>query len=257
MHAHRTDELTDRLARHGFALPHMAREPLDVLLSILHCSAGVPETALGVNGEGGDESAIVGRSPQDPAFLQYARGPRARVPLSIAPQLWNGDAPAVRLRYEDLVADTEGSLAAAIAAPGLAPTAALDRVVQANAIDRLRVYSTAFFWRGTPRLWRRLLTGDQADAIRRAHPPAFCVDYACDPDPAVTARAAEERWGVLSPSDMFATRTALALAAAHPAAMLPCPGCGASVKGESLVRHLAKTQGGSPALRGGGDTTLA
>ena len=199
MHAHRTDELAERLARHGFALLHMARDPLDVLLSILHCAAGVPETALWVNGEGGDESAIIGRSPQDPAFLEYARGPRARVLLSITPQWWNADAPAVRLRYEDLVADTEGSLSAAIAALGLAPIAALDRVVEANAIDRLRIHSTAFFWRGTPRLWRRLLTADQADAIRRAHPPAFWIDYACDPDPAVTARAAEERWDVLSP----------------------------------------------------------
>ena len=45
---------------------------------------------------------------------------------------------------------------------------------------------------------------------------------------------------------MSATRTALALAAAHPAAMLPCPGCGASVKGENLARHLEKTHGGSP-----------
>jgi hypothetical protein len=83
---------------------------------------------------------------------------------------------------------------------GLTPTAALGRVVEANAIDRLRVYSTAFFWRGTPRLWRRLLTADQAASIRRAHPAAFWADYACDPDPAVTAQAAEEHWGALNPA---------------------------------------------------------
>jgi hypothetical protein len=41
-----------------------------------------------------------------------------------------------------------------------------------------------------------------------------------------------------------ATRTALA--DSHPAAMLPCPGCGASVRGENLARHLETTHGGSP-----------
>ena len=45
---------------------------------------------------------------------------------------------------------------------------------------------------------------------------------------------------------MSATRTALALAGAHPGAMLPCPGCGASVKGENLARHIERTHGGTP-----------
>ena len=45
---------------------------------------------------------------------------------------------------------------------------------------------------------------------------------------------------------MSAARTALALAAAHPGAMLPCPGCGASVRGENLARHIERTHGGAP-----------
>jgi hypothetical protein len=46
---------------------------------------------------------------------------------------------------------------------------------------------------------------------------------------------------------MPATSAAPALAAAHPAAMLPCPVCAASVKGENLAGHLGKQHGGDGA----------
>ena len=41
-----------------------------------------------------------------------------------------------------------------------------------------------------------------------------------------------------------AVTAALALAGRYPSAFLPCPGCGASVKGENLSRHLDKTHPG-------------
>jgi len=201
MHCHRTPELVDRLGRLGFARVHMARHPLDVLLSILQCCGAVPETAEWVAREGGDESAIAGRSPQDPAFLAYATGPRARALLSITPEWWDDGDPAVRLRYEDLVADTPGRLAATIAGLGLTPTAPLEAVIEANRIDRLRFWSQAFFWRGSPGLWRRLLTARQVEAIRRGLPPALWAGADADPDTALTPEDAAANWeAVLAPA---------------------------------------------------------
>lgn len=201
MHCHRTPELVDRLRRLGFARLHMARHPLDVLLSILQCCEAVPETAEWLAREGGDESTIAGRSPQDPAFREYATGARARALLSVTPEWWDDGDPAVRVRYEDLVADPHGRLSATISGLGLAPVAALDAVIDANRIDRLRAWSQAFFWRGSPGLWRQLLTAGQAEAIRDAHRPAFWGGiYRFDPDPALTAEAAGGRWEALEPA---------------------------------------------------------
>lgn len=45
-----------------------------------------------------------------------------------------------------------------------------------------------------------------------------------------------------------AAETARSLAAAHPAAMLPCPACAVSVKAANLDAHLAKVHPGAPAL---------
>jgi hypothetical protein len=195
MHCHRTPELVDRLRRLGFARLHMSRHPLDVLLSILQVCEAVPETAEWVAREGGDESAIAGRSPQDPAFLEYATGARARALLAITPEWWDDGDPSVLLRYEDLVEDPHGRLAAVIDGLGLAPVAPLGATVEANRIDRLRFWSEAFFWRGSPGLWRRLLTASQAEAIRDAVAPEFWTRlYRFDPDPALTPDAADAAW---------------------------------------------------------------
>lgn len=40
--------------------------------------------------------------------------------------------------------------------------------------------------------------------------------------------------------------TARRLSQSHPHAMLPCPHCGASVRGENLERHLERTHAGAP-----------
>ncbi len=199
MHCHRDHEVLDQLAAHGFRLVHLLRHPLDLLVSILQCCATAADTHLWVAGEGGDESTIKGRGPQDPEFLEYATGPRARVLLSISLQWWTAGGPGARLRYEDLVADPVGVLARTLDEIGVEPVAPLETVVEANRIDRLRPLAPTFFWRGEPGLWRRVVPAPLADEIYASHRHVFRVGgHPCDPDPNLTRERAAATWQELA-----------------------------------------------------------
>ena len=86
----------------------LARHPLDVLVSILHFASHEPQTARWLDGEGGDESSILGAEPASAAFLASATGPRARALLAVTPEWWPHGGVAVR--YEDAVGSPEAAL---------------------------------------------------------------------------------------------------------------------------------------------------
>lgn len=194
MHCHRTDEVLEQLAQHAFRMVHLARHPMDVLISILQCCESVPETAAWLNGEAGDESSIKGATPQSAAFVEYACSLRAKALLSVSPQWWYR-GPGTFLRYEDLVADTVGELERLVDEVGIRPVTELRDVVERNGLGALRRYHPQFFWRGQPGIWSSLLTSGQTALIAACHRRVLDVlSYACDADEALSSEQAELSW---------------------------------------------------------------
>lgn len=168
MHWHRSFEMLDLLARHGFQVVTIGRHPMDVLVSILHFCNKEPATRHWLLGEGGNEDEICGQSPLSASFLAYGTSARARALLSVTPEWW-GQEDVVRVRYEDLVQETARTLTSACAQIG--PVAAnIESVVVAHSLAALQPTSrNDHFWQGRPALWRDLLTEEAVGPILKAH----------------------------------------------------------------------------------------
>jgi hypothetical protein len=175
----------------------IARHPLDALVSVLHFAPHHGQSNRWLLGAGGTEDGIRTAVPTDPAFREYAVGPRAAALLSVSARWWH-EPGAVRVRYEDLVADTAGELARVLAAVGAEPARPLDEVAAEHTLAALRTSGRAaqhHMWQGRPGLWRRLLPADLARAVAAAHPEAFDpLGYACDPDESLTDAEAAANW---------------------------------------------------------------
>jgi hypothetical protein len=197
LHHHRTPALESLLARHGFRVVVLARHPLDVLLSILHFATHDGATRRWLAGEAGDEAPLHGAMPGSASFLDYARGQRARALLSISPQWW--EAPgAVRLRYEDLVAQPVAVLQRLVPAVGAGRArGSLAEAVADSSLVSLRRRSRGrhHFWQGRPGHWKRLLVAEVAQAIAAVHAGVFQrFGYVCDPDPQLSRSQADAHW---------------------------------------------------------------
>jgi len=189
LHWHRTAAFRALLATRGFSVVVLARHPLDVLVSILHFAPHEPQTARWLDGEGGDESQLLGADPASDAFLAYATGPRARALLSITPEWWA--AANARVRYEDLVADPRAELGRIVAELGVEPAVAAAEAADAVSFGQLREEAANLhFWQGRPGLWQELVPTGSALAIAAAYPEMRRLGYRVGLD-AATARA---RW---------------------------------------------------------------
>ncbi len=205
MHWHQTPELRDFLQRLNFEVIVTIRHPLDVLISILHFCQYEPATASWLEGEGGDESAIFGANPTSPQFLQYALSRRAKSLLGISAE-WYAQARAV-IRYEDLVADTEGTLERTLRLLGCEAVQSLRDVVQSHTLDRLRPLSQYHFWRGEPGLWQRLITADFQHQIYDCHKELFDLwGYERPDGPSLPLIDAQENWRRLREPDVLVPR---------------------------------------------------
>jgi hypothetical protein len=136
LHQHADPAFTSVLEEHGFRVVVLARHPLDVLISILHFARNDPSPARWLDGEGGDEVGITTCTPLDPAFLEYATGPRARTLLALSREWWTRPETS-KIKYEDLCANAAGELQALVAKLS-PPRAPLEQVVRAHTLDRLR-----------------------------------------------------------------------------------------------------------------------
>jgi Sulfotransferase domain len=194
IHQHADPELASMLAGHGFRVVVLARHPLDVLISILHFAQHDSSPARWLDGEGGDETAIARSNPVDPAFLEYATGPRARTLLGLSREWWTRPE-ALKVRYEDLCANVAEELQALVAQIS-APRASLERVARAHTLARLRRSSlNQHFWQGRPGHWRTLLPADVAEELADAHHASFeLFGYDLDADPKLDTAAALRNW---------------------------------------------------------------
>jgi hypothetical protein len=191
LHWRRTPEFAAKLAEHGFRVVTVARHPLDVLVSILHFCIHESESEYWLRGAGGSEADIFGAMPRSRVFVEYAKGPRAAELLAVTPDWW-GQPGVVGVRYEDLVADTEGELQRLAAALGPVRCGSIPEAVEACSMVRMRQRSiNSHFWQGRPGLWRHLLPAAEAREIAAALPD---LGYPIDPDPALDALAADRNW---------------------------------------------------------------
>ena len=191
----RTPEFLAKLRGHGFRVVTLARHPLDTLVSILHFAWYDRETANWLLGCGGDEAGLRGAMPRSRPFLDYAAGPRAAALLAVTGDWW-GQEGVTSVRYEDLVADTAGQLAALAEVFGPPRCESLAGAVAACAMGQLRKQSlNNHFWQGKPGLWRDLLPAPEAGELAAALAPVLTrLGYGIDPDPALDAGAADRNW---------------------------------------------------------------
>jgi hypothetical protein len=193
VHWHYNAGFEEFLNAHGFVPIVTARNPLDVLISILHLAKHEPATARWLCGEAGDERLLAEAGPVSPEFLQYALGPRARVLLEVSREWAARGFPVVR--YEDVTADPAAVLGSLIASLGEVPAAPLQQIVADHSLDQLRRFSEHHFWRGQPGLWRALLTKEIRTAIAHRHASVFeALGYDCDAAAAPSAEEAQDAW---------------------------------------------------------------
>lgn len=199
-HWPRTEPFLSLLKAHGFKVVTLARQPLDVLVSILHFTAHNPETARWLGGLGGDERSIAGGSPCDPKFLRYAAGQRAQALLSVSRE-WCDDPGSHRLRYEDLVRDTPAALAGILTMAGESPTTSIAEATAAHTIAERRSREGLHHWRGIPGQWRMLLTAGRTRRVAAVHAESLrAFGYRCNPDEGLTSVRAEANWSRIARS---------------------------------------------------------
>ena len=195
IHWPRTPEFLTKLRDHGFRVLTLSRHPLDTLISILHFSWYNPETAMWLLGRGGDETGLRGAMPRSRPFIDYATGPRAAALLAVTVEWWQ-QPDVISVRYEDLVADPAGQLAAIAEHVGPPRCGSVADVVAECSIERLRPLAVDnHYWKGRPGLWRELLPPAEAEEVAAAIAPVLDrLGYVCDPDPRLDARAADYAW---------------------------------------------------------------
>ncbi|MGY5885419.1 FkbM family methyltransferase [Modestobacter lacusdianchii] len=174
LHWSRTPELCELLDQHGVTVISPARHPLDVLLSVLVFANKESGTRNWLDGQGGDESSLVGRSATDQAFLDYATSPRAKALLAVTPEWWRAPE-TVRARYEDLTAgDPLAAYTDLIARAGLPVTDALEASVRANTPARLSELSGGVHvWRASAGAHQELLAPAVAHRLAVVHRDVF------------------------------------------------------------------------------------
>jgi hypothetical protein len=156
LHWYHEPVFTALLADHGFQAVTIARHPLSVLLSIWQFAPHEPQTAQWLQGDGGNESAILNRPIESDEFIEYACGPRARALLSVSAQWW-GIPDVLKIRYEDLVHQPEVTLGQ-LCAPLGEPNVGLREALDANTLEKLRpTSSNNHFWQGKPDTWRQMI----------------------------------------------------------------------------------------------------
>ena len=202
IHWHRTPSFLAQLREAGFRVIILARHPLDVLISILQFGMQDRTNLRWLEGENGSEVPIYGAMPGSAAFLEYALSARATSLLDVSQEWWS-DPDVFRLRYEELVADTQGELRRLAEWVGAWPRCPFSQVVEKSTLSHMRQRigeaGDVHIWQGRAGLWKTLLTAPIAERIAQAHPTSFApLGYLCDPDPSLTPGQADANWIRLS-----------------------------------------------------------
>jgi hypothetical protein len=180
------------MEQHEFQVVTLSRHPLDMLISLLNYRQYVEHL------EGWtDDGMLLGASPRSAGFLEFSCGATAEELMATSVE-WMRRDRAIGVRYEDLVADTAGTLEAL--ARRLSPDLRrpVTEAAAARAIKQLRSDYNVWhyhYWQGKPGHWKTLLPAREAQRIAAAQPAAFSeLGYACDPDAGLDDLQAELNW---------------------------------------------------------------
>ena len=197
LHWHRTEEFVEVLGRHNFRVVVLVRNPLDLLISILHFSQNESETKNWLKGENGGEETLIGRTPADPEFAAYAKSPRASSLFSVSYE-WAQAPDAKVIRYEEMVAKPEQTLNELFREFGW-PDKDVGAIIREHSIENLRPQSTnQHFWKGQPGLWKRLISRELADDIANIHSVVFAgLNYSIDGSNELSLEDVGKNWEAL------------------------------------------------------------
>jgi hypothetical protein len=184
-----------------------ARHPLDVLISILRFAQHHPATARWLEGEGGNESALIGTRPTDRRFLEYALSDRAAALFSVSVEL--RDRARSVVRYEDLALRPRQTLLGVLKSIDESAPANLDATIEAHRIGIVRPPSPQHAWRGKPGLWRDVIIDEYRQTIYHRHTNVFrTLGYTVE-GPAPDPEQAQRNWmGVIEQPRTWQAATA-------------------------------------------------
>lgn len=95
---------------------------------------------------------LPGKAPASPEFLEYALSFGAENLLSVTCQWWH-DMSAVKVRYEDLVANTADEMRRVAGQIGQ-PTKGIIGAIASNPIEIFTALPNRHGWQGSVGLWR-------------------------------------------------------------------------------------------------------
>lgn len=182
LHWHRLPAFRRALREFGFRVVTIARNPLDVLVSVLQFCQWDRTMEFWLSGEGGGESGLVGATPQHLSFRCWALSARARALLSVTPEWW-AETETIRIRYEDAVADPRRALTDVGRLLEVEPSTDPGDVGARVTLDDMRRRFTAnpgHFWQGRSGAGIEVLDSVTAEAIVATHAPVFqALEYPC------------------------------------------------------------------------------
>lgn len=196
IHWYREPNFQEFLKENRFKVITIARHPLDILISALHFMRFEPQTAHWLCGNCELPNNLLKYSPASDEFLLYALSFGSENLLSVTYQWWH-DHDAIKLRYEDLVADTSREI------KGLAGQLNvleedLSHSIDLNSFEKFRMMPNRHGWQGRAGLWRELIPTTHALEIYAHHQRVFeALGYAVEQN-TLTRKAADERWGSLA-----------------------------------------------------------
>ena len=201
VHWYREPGIQMFLRDNGFRIVTVARHPLDILLSALRFCKHDPNNARWLEGNCEIECLFDKNvTPENTVFLDWCAGFGCENLLSVTYQ-WFHEREAVKVHYEDLVANPRGTVDA------IAYDLAGKKLSVSNAT--LKKFDLPYWkslpnqhgWQGKAGLWKEFYTTESCAAIRERHRRVFDtlgydVEGVCASN---TAATISEKWKALNP----------------------------------------------------------
>jgi len=197
IHWYREPNFQAWLKDNRFRVLTIAQHPLDQLISALHFVGHEPQTARWLEGNAGLPAGLAGCSPCSQQFLEYATGFGAENFLAVSYQWWN-DIDAIKLRYEDFVADPAGRFGGLVRDLDNADPASVLPWLERVSFKSMQALPNRHGWQATPGLWRRLIVSTDALSIRLRHRMVFRKLGYSVPCSLLSRRAALRNWQALA-----------------------------------------------------------